>query len=63
MGWIWDAATPEQLLQPARCQTSPGPCREWEWEHRQDREAQAGLNSAGSLLPEYPKEILEMGLR
>ena len=25
--------------------------------------AQAGLGSAGSLLPEYPKEILEMGLR
>lgn len=26
-------------------------------------EAQAGLGSTGSLLPEYPKEILEMGLR
>lgn len=25
--------------------------------------AQAGLGSAGSLLPEYPKEILEMGLK
>lgn len=25
--------------------------------------AQAGWSGAGSLLPEYPKEILEMGLR
>lgn len=25
--------------------------------------AQAGRSGAGSLLPEYPKEILEMGLR
>lgn len=32
-------------------------------QHRQDWAGQAGPGSTGSLLPEYPKEILEMGLR
>lgn len=32
------------------------PCREWDG-------STGGTSGAGSLLPEYPKEILEMGLR